>query len=67
MRSPNKKVWFAENPDKIPENLGKNSAQRYLTSKNGARATFGEKQMKTIFYLEVTPKKVFMIIVGENL
>jgi len=31
------KFWFAENLGKSPENPGKNSAQRCLTSKNGAQ------------------------------
>ena len=30
------KFWFAENLGKIPENPGKNGAQRCLTSKYGA-------------------------------
>ena len=31
------KFWFAENLSKSPENPGKNSNQRWLTSKNGAQ------------------------------
>ena len=31
------KFWFVENPNKIPENLGKNGAQCCLTSKNATQ------------------------------
>jgi len=52
------------NLDKIPENPGENGAQRCLTSKNGAQ----DLQKNTWRpFLEVKPKKVLMISVGEYL
>jgi len=54
-----------ENLSEIPENPGKNGAQRCVTSKTDAQR-FSKKQMKT-FFLEVAQKKVFVIFVGENL
>jgi len=58
------KFWFAENLGNIPENPRENGAQPYLTSKHGAQ---GLQKITWRPFLEVAPKKVFMILVGDHL
>jgi len=59
----NQKFWFAENQGKSPENPGKNSAQRCLTSQNDADICI--KTHEDLFW-RLHQKEVFMIFVGEN-
>ena len=47
------KFWFVENPGKIPENLGKNGAQRCLTSKMAPNVFIKTSEDH---FLDVTPK-----------
>jgi len=48
------KFSFVENPGKIPENPGKNGAQRRLISKNGANVY---RKSDEDLFLEVIPIK----------
>jgi len=58
------KFWFAEKLGNIPENPGKNGAQRCITSKNCAH---GLQKNTWRPSLEVASKKVLTIFVEENL
>jgi len=62
------KFWFVKNPGKILENLGKISENLGKIHENlGKMAPNICTITNEDLFLEVTPKKVFMIFVGENL
>ena len=57
------KFWFAENLGKIPENPGKYSVQRCLTSKNGDQGLHKNTWRP---FLEATPKKLLRDLCGRK-
>jgi len=57
------KLWLAENLGKSPENPGKNSARRCLTSKNGAQSLHKNTWRP---FVEVTPKRGLHDLCGRK-